>query len=996
MAKLNVNIGLSVNDKTGDTLRTAFDKINQNFTELYTLTGGTSTALIELAQDYAAPMFNHASHTNITAVYDDANNKILLTGVASAVWPVANTAGANGPTRIAIGNSAGDIAQGNATVAVGSYAGNDTQGGAAVAIGTYAGTTTQRNDAIAIGYLTGNDVQGTGAVSIGRQAGQTNQGAYSIAIGKLAGQTNQAANTIILNALNAPLNGVSAQTNSFYVNPIRTDATPGNILFYNTTTKEITYGAAGSVSSLVNGAKTVSLGTDSILTLPAPLAQLINASQLATDTAKIYRATNSTDLAAIATAWETWYSSEQMFRELVQADLVSSPNRPWANKPSWEAYPIIAAYMPTGSQLPIPSNLPPTAKAAHDNYLTYKQLVSSIDIVNGNKTISFNNAGLLSLPGKLEFKDTANAKIILKTIDPLGYVVEDPTLDKTWTFNANGSLTFPNATTQTTAWTGSVSSLVNGSHTLSLGSTGNTTFPTGLVLGAPRGPNTVNFTSAIDKEFQIETGTASYSKLWRFETNGNTTLPTGLTFRKNGTPYSTITADLDKVLQIETQTSGGVKQWSFGTTGALTLPEGAVINETASSPGLTRTKYSGTFVLDPTWFVTNAGNLIETTTINDTIIMHDYITGAFSFQYFGYFVPPTSANYTFRAHADETFIFWIGAKALSGYTYANKDMYGNYNGTFPEQQTQSFTIALTAGQFYPIRIQWANSGGVGELDVFTWANDVGQANTANFTGRIYTANTGTAKIAVNDNKSIILSTDNTTDNNWTFAPNGSLTLPIGVSIDSSVGPLYPKIIADSGKLFSVQGQGSTGSAALTWTVDPNAASQYAAVAVNRAGGDNLAKVVLQAQSNSGDAATVKLWKFDETGKLTFPDATVQTTAYQKVSLLANQDVEVTFGVIGIKIINDSGCYVQIRATSSLTAHYNNVYNSTGANGDDNGSLSLTTSFVNFPNVALTEIGSKVDALVKIDSLGVAYRIQILTGSGSAPWNSNLVVIERVL
>ncbi len=85
MAKLNVNIGLSVNDKTGDTLRTAFDKINQNFTELYTLTGGTSTALTELAQDYAAPMFNHASHTNITATYDDANNKILLTGAAAQV-----------------------------------------------------------------------------------------------------------------------------------------------------------------------------------------------------------------------------------------------------------------------------------------------------------------------------------------------------------------------------------------------------------------------------------------------------------------------------------------------------------------------------------------------------------------------------------------------------------------------------------------------------------------------------------------------------------------------------------------------------------------------------------------------------------------------------------------------------------------------------------------------------------------------------------------------
>jgi hypothetical protein len=58
------------------------------------------------------------------------------------------------------------------------------------------------------------------------------------------------------------------------------------------------------------------------------------------------------------------------------------------------------------------------------------------------------------------------------------------------------------------------------------GQSGNTTFPTGLVLGAPRGVNTVNFTSAIDKEFQIETQTASTGKLWRFGTDGKLSLPT--------------------------------------------------------------------------------------------------------------------------------------------------------------------------------------------------------------------------------------------------------------------------------------------------------------------------------------------------------------------------------------------------------------------------------------------------------------------------------------
>ena len=118
------------------------------------------------------------------------------------------------------------------------------------------------------------------------------------------------------------------------------------------------------------------------------------------------------------------------------------------------------------------------------------------------------------------------------------------------------------------------SSLVNGVHTLSLGSTGNTTFPTGLTLGAPRGVNTVNFTCSVDKEFQIETGTASAGRLWQFGTAGNTTFPSGLTLHRLSTPYSNITADLDKILQIATQTSGGRKEWTFGTNGSLTFPDG--------------------------------------------------------------------------------------------------------------------------------------------------------------------------------------------------------------------------------------------------------------------------------------------------------------------------------------------------------------------------------------------------------------------------------------
>ena len=39
MAKQNINVGSSPNDRSGDSLRSAFQKINANFTELYTALG---------------------------------------------------------------------------------------------------------------------------------------------------------------------------------------------------------------------------------------------------------------------------------------------------------------------------------------------------------------------------------------------------------------------------------------------------------------------------------------------------------------------------------------------------------------------------------------------------------------------------------------------------------------------------------------------------------------------------------------------------------------------------------------------------------------------------------------------------------------------------------------------------------------------------------------------------------------------------------------------
>ena len=64
MAKQTVNLGSSANDGTGDPLRTAFDKINDNFDELYLYS--------------TAATGNNITITGNTIASDDTNGNIIL------------------------------------------------------------------------------------------------------------------------------------------------------------------------------------------------------------------------------------------------------------------------------------------------------------------------------------------------------------------------------------------------------------------------------------------------------------------------------------------------------------------------------------------------------------------------------------------------------------------------------------------------------------------------------------------------------------------------------------------------------------------------------------------------------------------------------------------------------------------------------------------------------------------------------------------------------
>ena len=148
---------------------------------------------------------------------------------------------------IAIGTNAAAYSQGAQSVAIGPYAGDTQQGTGSVAIGTNAGAILQQNSAIAIGNGAGNASQGLYAIAIGSQTGYASQGANSIIIGSYSGQTNFPAGAILINATGSEI-GTAATNAGFHVTPVRNPAPTTNALYYNNTTKEITYGTSSATT----------------------------------------------------------------------------------------------------------------------------------------------------------------------------------------------------------------------------------------------------------------------------------------------------------------------------------------------------------------------------------------------------------------------------------------------------------------------------------------------------------------------------------------------------------------------------------------------------------------------------------------------------------------------------------------------------------------------------------------------------------------------------
>ena len=270
MAQQNINIGSSANKGDGDPLRTAFTKINSNFTELYgkvivlegggvaiqrdtqgSIFGDDSTLLVDAVNSLIPssvlsgnlPALDGSALTNLTipaqtfasltgtpttlagygitdaqvagaltdgdikgSVFGDDSTLLVDGNNNKIVGPVDTASLRTSESKIALGFTAGESNQGTKAIAIGEFAGMTDQGTSSIAIGKQAGETTQGAVAVAIGDQAGMTTQGDRAIAIGQNAGFTTQSSSAVALGDQAGLTNQGTESVAIGLLAGKLN----------------------------------------------------------------------------------------------------------------------------------------------------------------------------------------------------------------------------------------------------------------------------------------------------------------------------------------------------------------------------------------------------------------------------------------------------------------------------------------------------------------------------------------------------------------------------------------------------------------------------------------------------------------------------------------------------------------------------------------------------------------------------------------------------------------------
>ena len=168
--------------------------------------------------------------------------------------------------------------------------------------------------------------------------------------------------------------------------------------------------------------------------------------------------------------------------------------------------------------------------------------------------------------------------------------------------------------------------------------------------------------------------------------------------------------------------------------GRLTM---SVTSSIQYNAGLFKTTYAGYFAdsvsffatATPTAYGTNPSTSVQTTAISEAATDDG---SNFSIQWLGYFKPTTTETYTFFTNSDDASYMWIGANALSGFSTANATV---NNGGAHGNVEVSGTSALTAGVYYPVRMQFGEASG-GDVFGFNYSTPT-IIKTTNVTGLVF-------------------------------------------------------------------------------------------------------------------------------------------------------------------------------------------------------------------------------------------------------------------
>ena len=174
--------------------------------------------------------------------------------------------------------------------------------------------------------------------------------------------------------------------------------------------------------------------------------------------------------------------------------------------------------------------------------------------------------------------------------------------------------------------------------------------------------------------------------------------------------------------------------------GGITIGGGISItpvSEVAYTAGLYKRTYAGYYAdnvnffatATPATYGTNPATSVQTTAISEAASDDG---SNFSCQWLGYFRPTTTETYTFFTSSDDASYVWIGANAVTGFTTANALI---NNGGAHAATEISGSIALTAGEYYAVRIQYGESGG-GDLLAFNYSTPT-IAKTTTVTGKVF-------------------------------------------------------------------------------------------------------------------------------------------------------------------------------------------------------------------------------------------------------------------